>query len=530
MDTVELTTEFGTLNFEDIMPTEQGLPVTTGAEEDYYEEQDYEEEVEFEPDFEIEQESDFEAEMKKVVEIMKIAGDDLSANTIKTMVTDLVTKAREESRSREEQIAKVKMVTNLVQMFRASNAQRATESFLQRKPTVNPVREQLEEVAENFNAQGQKDFSQILLEKAKNRPKNADDFGEVNFELPKRNQRPRLHMKQKDLSSILIDKAKTRPAFVKDFDSGLQVPVFSTTTRRPSLVEQDLSHILINKAKTRPVKVKDFDSGLEVPVIFSTTRRPSLEEQDLSHILIDKAKNRPEFVKDFDTGLQVPVFSTTRRPSVEENLSQEDLSQILINKAKNKPEVVKDFDSGLRVPVVNEFPATTANPDFSQILIEKAKTRPKKVKDFDSGLELPLRPRNLTEILDMPSSKEMIEDHIMEMIIENPERAAADLAELFDLKDENEKNDTEEELFEMMEKDPLAVTSAFTDLILAQKNRPIATTVQTLVPTTEAFEPVKIEDVPEAVRGQMMRMTKKPEAKDEEVSVQIGDSNLQVSP
>ena len=529
MDTVELTTEFGTLNFEDIMPTEQGLPDTTEAfEEDYYIGEDYEEEeVDFEPDFEIEQESsDFEEEMKKVVEIMKIAGDDLSANTIKTMVTDLVTKAREESKSREEQIAKVKMVTNLVQMFRASNAQRATESFLQRKPTVNPVREQLEEVAENFNAQGQKDFSQILLEKAKNRPNNADDFREVDFELPSRNQRPRLHMKPKDLSSILLDKAKARPAVVKDFDSGLQVPVFSTTTtRRPSLVEQDLSHILINKAKKRPIKVKDFDSGLEVPTVFSTTRRPSLEEQDLSHILINKAKNRPQFVKDFDTGLQVPVFSTTRRPVVEE-----DLSQILINKAKNRPETVKDFDSGLRVPVVDEVPVTTATPDFSQILFEKAKTRPQNVKDFGSGLELPLRPKNLTEILDMPSSKEMIEDHIMEMIIENPERAAADLAELFDLKDENEKNDTEEELFEMMEKDPLAVTSAFTDLILAQKNRPIATTVQTLVPTTEVFEPVKIEAVPEAVRGQMMRMTKKPDVEDEEVSVQIGDNNLQVGP
>ena len=104
LDTVELTTEFGTLNFEDIMPTETGTQDVTPFEEDYYD--NAEDEFE-EPEFEIEQESDFEVEMKKVVEIMKIAGNDLSANSIKTMVTDLVTKAREESKSREEQIGQV---------------------------------------------------------------------------------------------------------------------------------------------------------------------------------------------------------------------------------------------------------------------------------------------------------------------------------------------------------------------------------------------------------------------------------------
>ena len=524
LDAVELTTEFGTLNFEDIMPTSE---IPSSTEPEYQDDYDYTGGggiVVEDPDFELEEEqgeSAFEEEMRKVVEIMKIAGDDLTANTIKTMVSDLVSKARQESKSKEEQIAKVKMVTNLVQMFKATNAQRATDSFLQRKPTVNPVQEELGEIADNFQDVEQEDFSQILIEKAKKRPSDFRDI--VTLELPRPN-RPRLHMKPKDFSDILINKAKNRPQKVKDFDTGLEVPtpaVF-TSSRAP----QDFSQILINKAKNRPSIVKDFRSGLQVPppqqnVAFTTRRPLPPTTEDFSQVLLNKAKNKPKVVKDFQSGLELPTMRTPTR----------DFAQVLLNKAKSRPDQVKDFKVGLQVPTTPK-PVQVTTPtrqqeieeDFSQILFEKAKNRPDNIKDFDNGLDLP-KPAgkiNLTEMLNMPTSKEMIEDHLMEMIIENPERAAADLADLFDLENEAEKEDTEEELFEMMEKDPLAVTSAFTDLILAQKNQPVATDATITDPPTTPFDPVKIEPVPEAVRGQMMRMTKKKP----ELSVEVADDEV----
>ena len=544
LDAIELTTEFGTLNFEDIMPTAE-----TPEDEPEIVQSEYEEDYDYDgfedPDFQLEieaEESAFEEEMRKVVEIMKIAGDDLTANTIKTMVSDLVSKAREESKSKEEQIAKVKMVTNLVQMFKATNAQRATESFLHRKPTSNPVQTEFKEVADSFRENGQEDFSQILIEKAKKRPVGFRDY-DINLELP---NRPRLHMKPKDFSNILINKAKGRPEKVKDFDSGLELPrAVATPAVLPSR-PQDLSQVLFDKAKNRPNNLKDFESGLQVPpqnVGFATSRRPP-QTEDFSQVLINKAKNRPQVVKDFQSGLEVP----SRRPP------PRDFSQVLINKAQKRPEQIKDFNVGLQVPIITRRPqqitptmtmtktttttitkeeTSTPQKDFSQILLEKAKNRPENIRDFDNGLDLPVQSDdnvNLTAILNMPTSKEMIEDHLMEMIIENPERAAADLAELFDLDDNQaEKEETEEELFEMMEKDPLAVTSAFTDLILAQKNQPVATddddaTIDT--PPTTPFEPVKIEPVPEAVRGQMMRMTKKPPPP--QAQVQIGEDQLDI--
>ena len=539
LDAIELTTEFGTLNFEDIMPTAE-----TPEDEPEIVQSEYEEDYDgFEdPDFQLEveaEESAFEEEMRKVVEIMKIAGDDLTANTIKTMVSDLVSKAREESKSKEEQIAKVKMVTNLVQMFKATNAQRATESFLHRKPTSNPVQTEFEEVADSFRENGQEDFSQILIEKAKKRPVGFRDY-DINLQLPNRPNRPRLHMKPKDFSNILTNKAKGRPEKVKDFDSGLELPRAAVPSSRP----QDLSQVLFDKAKNRPNNLKDFESGLQVPKP-QTSRRPP-QTEDFSQVLINKAKNRPQVVKDFESGLEVP----TRRPQ-----SPRDFSQVLINKAQKRPEQIKDFNVGLQVPMITRRPqqitptmtmtktttttitkeetSTPPQKDFSQILLEKAKNRPEDIKDFDNGLDLPVQPNvNLTAILNMPTSKEMIEDHLMEMIIENPERAAADLAELFDLDDNQaEKEETEEELFEMMEKDPLAVTSAFTDLILAQKNQPVAdATIDT--PPTTPFEPVKIEPVPEAVRGQMMRMTSKKPPKEvqigEDVQLDILDDMMQL--
>ena len=205
-----------------------------------------------------------------------------------------------------------------------------------------------------------------------------------------------------------------------------------------------------------------------------------------------------------DVPTRVPEIET--KPEPEELPTTEDFSQILIEKSKLKPEILKDFDAGLDLPNRGDDEEEDFNEEFADEEFVPATT---------------LKPRllvNLTQLLSIPSTKEMIEDHIMDMIIENPERAAADLSELFDIQNEDEKETTEEELFEMMEEDPLAVTSAFTDLIMAQKEEPslsisTSTSPEAVSPTTP-FEPVKIEQVPEAVKGQMQRMTMKPPQKE----------------
>ena len=414
MDTLELTTEFGTLNFEDIVPDITEDPIE-------------------EPDIaieEIEEElrgSEFEKEMQKVIGIMKIAGNDLPVRTIKTLMTDLVLKAKDESETEQEEEERLREVGTLVTLFRANNAQRAKESFDERKPKNNPVQEELEEISDQIENGGGRDLNKILEEKAKQRPEVVQDFKDL-LQVPKRTK-PRMHVKQ---------------------------------------VAPNFSDILINKAKLKPDNVKDFDSGLDVPKSIEATPNPE---------------------------------ETTQGPP-----TTEDFSQILIEKSKLKPELIKDFDAGLDLPILPD-----AGEDFGE------------TPEFVPATTL--KPRvlvNLTQLLSIPSTKEMIEDHIMDMIIENPERAAADLSELFDIQNSEEKETTEEELFEMMEEDPLAVTSAFTDLIMAQKEEPISTSTPAVEPTTQAFDlvktepttpfnPVKIEEVPDEVKGQMQRMTAKPE-------------------
>ena len=407
LETLELSSEFGTLNFEELPEDPQLKTQITELNE------------QFTPA--TKKNSDFEEEMEKVIKIMKIAGNDLPASTFKTLMTDLVVKAKENSENKDEETEKVKMVKTLVHLFKETNAQRAQETFEERKPESRPVQEQLEEVLENL-PQPPVDLSQILIEKAKKRPTQVPDFN-IGLEAPIRNQRPRLHMKPKNLSHILINKAKNKPTTIRDFESGLDVPVFIEKSKRP----------------------KDF--------------------------LNEKAKARPSEVKDFDSGIALPALAE-----------------------------IDDYD-------YEEFPSFEA-PDT---------TTTKSV----------IKVMNLSEILEMPKSKELIEDHIMDMILESPDRAAADLAGLFDIKTEKEKEDTEKELHIMMEKDPLAVTSAFTDLIIAQKSTPIGSTQGPPIPSTPIFEPVKIEDVPEAVKGKMERMRKKPNNNDladteDDVNVKIG--------
>ena len=433
LDTLELTTEFGTLNFEDIkVPESQNHEVTEESTEV--------------PEVAIESGADFESEMQKVIEIMKIAGDDLPVSTIQTLMTDLVLKAKEDSQTEEEEAKNVQAVGTLVNLFKETNAQRAQESFDVRKPSVNPVEQELSEIVENM-AKPKPDLSQILIDKAKSRPEVVNDFRNI-LEAPNRNK-PRLHMNKQDQARILSD-------------------------------------ILINKAKARPEEFQDFDPDLlEVPLFFEAVQDSPLEVTQLPPPVEDIAENEAVDYEEYE--------------DYEEEYDEDydDFSQILIEKSKLRPEILKDFDSGIDLPekprpqeVFEEFPEH----------IEDFSVPPPPVSDEKKMV-------NLTDLLNIPSTKEMIEDHIMNMIIENPETAAADLSELFDIQNEEEKETTEEELFQMMEEDPLAVTSAFTDLIMAQKTEPISTS--TAVPAL-SLEPIRIEDVPEEVKGKMERMKMPP--------------------
>ena len=108
METLELTTEFGTLNFEDIAEEITEVPVK-------------------EPEIVIENDSEFEKEMEKVIGIMKIAGDDLPVSTIKTLMTDLVLKAKNESEIKQEEMdtkqkeeERLDEVTTLVNLFKGN--------------------------------------------------------------------------------------------------------------------------------------------------------------------------------------------------------------------------------------------------------------------------------------------------------------------------------------------------------------------------------------------------------------------------
>ena len=435
LETLELSPEFGSLNFEEFPAQESKttfapppqisdeftlsqIPDDNGAAKEENIKKD-----------------EFEDEMEKVIKIMKIAGNDLPASTFKTLMTDLVVKAKKNSESKEEEVEKVRMVGGLVHLFKEANAQRAQVSFEERKPDARPVQEQLEQVMENLNP-----------------PPHS----------PQTNNNP-------DLSQILTEKAKKKPNRVPDFNVGLEVPSRNPkTNQRPRLhigKTKDFSHVLINKAKNRPSTVRDFESGLEVPVFIDKTRSQNNQQHSTpaNDFLIEKAKSRP-------TSTQI-----------------------------------RDFNSGiLAVPALAEF--EDDDEEFEDFAIDIP------IPPEGSTLPPPIKVMNLSEILEMPKSKELIEDHIMDMIIESPDRAAADLAGLFDIKTNREKEMTEKELHQMMEKDPLAVTAAFTDLIIAQKSTPIASTQgpPVISPTTEVFEPVKIEDVPNAVKGKMERMKKRP--------------------
>merc|ERR1712088_1029559 len=70
----------------------------------------------------------------------------------------------------------------------------------------------------------------------------------------------------------------------------------------------------------------------------------------------------------------------------------------------------------------------------------------------------------LKQLFDMESKDDMSEK-IFDMLTDNTEEAADSFSELFEFSSEKDKEETVEEIIEMVDRDPTAVTSAFSDLI-----------------------------------------------------------------
>ena len=70
----------------------------------------------------------------------------------------------------------------------------------------------------------------------------------------------------------------------------------------------------------------------------------------------------------------------------------------------------------------------------------------------------------LKQLFDMESKEDMSEK-IFDMLTANTEEAADSFSELFEFSSEKDKEETVEEIIEMVDRDPTAVTSAFSDLI-----------------------------------------------------------------
>ncbi len=381
LETLDLSPEFGSLNFED-------LDVDQMSDDDY---------GSTNVDYDNSDEDNFETKMQKVLKIMEVAGDDISVATFKTMMRELMATAKEESSSSAEQRENEAKVGSIVSLFMEGNAHRAQQDFENRRPKTNPVQEQIKAVMEQVRS------SQEASEN--------------------------------DLSHILIEKAKKKPSNVVDFEHLLDLPNAPREPPTPT-----------------PTPIKDF-----------------------SQILFDKAKKKPESVRDFNNGLRVPD---------RDNSFNQESASIFVE------DYEYDGDDGSEFSEFGQPKDSPTPASFTPSLPDHA----------------PEMTTTITELLKMPESKEKIEDHIMDMIIENPNKAAADLAGLFDHDNSVEKEDTEQELSVLMEKDPLAVTAAFTDLIVAQKNAPLPA-------EPPMFVPHKIEDPPKEVEGKLLRMTMKPDDK-----------------
>ncbi len=109
------------------------------------------------------------------------------------------------------------------------------------------------------------------------------------------------------------------------------------------------------------------------------------------------------------------------------------------------------------------------------------------------------------ELRDSADSEKALEDTIMGMILRSPSVVADALASMFEHEDEASEERTRAGLEAMIEKDPVGVTVAFSDLVVKQKNMLDDEGGQEDLFTPEV--PHKYEDPPEEVQGMLLRLS-----------------------
>ena len=161
---------------------------------------------------------------------------------------------------------------------------------------------------------------------------------------------------------------------------------------------------------------------------------------------------------------------------------EEDFTHVLFSKVNAHSGPRDHFEHLLNPPTtIRPKLFTTMGPNFEPLqgIPENSLSKPSLFKDSD--VSLPSIPRSttqgnpdtqterFTEILRETASKDQMEDNIMDMIIEDPVTVVEVLSNMFDHETEKEKSEQKQELEKLIDKDPLGVTVAFSDLVMKQK-------------------------------------------------------------
>jgi hypothetical protein len=219
--------------------------------------------------------------------------------------------------------------------------------------------------------------------------------------------------------------------------------------------------------------------------------------------------------------------TTTSRPVTMDFLRQ---------KIKNHLGPQEDFsDVALQAPggnSVRNFNVPTKTPAFEKTMTTQIPTpttllMPSLVSVSGESSSLPSVPRSTTassaevtamdafreDLIQTGGDKTKLEDEIMSMIIADPETVVETIAGMLDHATDVEEIEQKLQLVDMIEKDPLAATVAFTDL-LSQKMEEEMELAKLLVVQVElehTTQPHKYEDPPEVVRGQLLRLQQQPQ-------------------
>lgn len=403
-------------------------------------------------------ETDFDMEMKKVTSMLRQNGFDIPEDQARQMLDELMLKAKKVSQDEEERREKVEMVDSLVRMFMRSNAERAKKRFKQRKNKNNPVKELNEDLAEQF----MNNFKQQQLEETTTfRPEvttmNINDYEEYDD-----------YGQDYETQSFLVDKIKGHDGPRDQFGQLLNAP-------QPIEGEHQF---LIQKVQSHSGPKDQFGEVLNAP------------DNEEDTFLFQKIQSH--------SGPRVKFGPHLKPP-------QKQRDQILIQKIKSHSGQRKPIDQ-----VLDPLPNIENSLPKPQIV-----TKPKG--------EIPSIPRSTTpanipktttekfkEMLRETENKNEMEDEIMGMIIEDPDTVIETFSGMFEHGNEKEQVETKQELSHMIEKDPLGVTVAFTDLMLKQ-NELMKVNPDVEEEVEHTTMPHKYEDPPKEVQGQLLRLWNKNE-------------------